>query len=189
MIVVVIFVAILTVLQYAIHYYSNPVQKDINIFTTGCLLFKDDKRQEKIVPVEIKGKTLHYIFHNEEDAVQGDIYVNGFSLFGYGTNRDEPNVGFYTRFLENSDYATTEMSGDSILCKTITVSKNLNKVVCVVKADASITGEKDSSPEEALLVIPADNLDNAESLVKEAVSNSKQFKNWLKDRNWVTGLE
>lgn len=83
----------------------------------------------------------------------------------------------------------SETPGDNNLCKIITVSKNLNTVVCVVDGDAAITGEIDSSPIEALLVIPADNLDNAESLVKEAVSNSQQFKSWLMDNNWITGLE
>ena len=189
MIALIALVAILSLLQYAVHYYSNPAEKDIDITTTGCLLFKDDKRQQKNVLVEIKGKILHYIFHNEEDAVQGDIYVNGFSIFGNGRSRDENNFGFYTRFLENSGYAAAETPGDNNLCKIITVSKNLNTAVCVVDGDAAITGEIDSSPIEALLVIPADNLDNAESLVKEAVSNSQQFKSWLMDNNWITGLE
>lgn len=36
------------------------------------------------VNVELKGKTSHYLYKNEADGVQGNIWLNGTPLFGYG---------------------------------------------------------------------------------------------------------
>ena len=86
---------ILCLLQYGIHYYNNPVEKEIYFTASGYIIWNPDNGEGEKVDVEVKGKSLSYIFKNHPEAVQGDIFVNGQSIFGTVDDRD---IGFYTEF-------------------------------------------------------------------------------------------
>lgn len=179
---VIVTVFLLCILQYAIHYYSNPLRKDISFSTTGCLIFNLEEGDYELVPVEIKGENLHYIYHNREDALQGDIFVNGYSIFGHERDHDAVGLGFFSEFHE-SDYtcvSIVSISDDERLCKIIALSKDWHMIVCGVEVDSNISQRVEAGKNrQALLVISADNLETAQNVIEEISSHSEQMKEWL----------
>jgi len=55
---------ILCLLQYGIHYYNNPVEKEIHFTASGYIIWNPDNGKGEKVDVEVKGKSLSYIFKN-----------------------------------------------------------------------------------------------------------------------------
>lgn len=188
---VIVIVTILTILQYAIHYYSHPIQTKYSVTKSGCLLFKDNTTPYEIISVDIELTQLHYFFKNHEDAIQGEIYLNNHSIFDNNLFQDEnkDDIGFYSRFLENSNYTSAEIHGDNNLCKSITISKDLD-IVCALNIDSTISDNDNLQTDEiAILVIPYSNINSTYSQVREFLSNSEQMTNWFKDNDLNTVFE
>lgn len=54
----------------------------------------------KQVSVEIHGKALHYLWGNQEDAIAGNVWMNGERLFVEGAD----DMGFYAPFIDEEAY-------------------------------------------------------------------------------------
>lgn len=54
----------------------------------------------KQVSVEIHGKALHYLWGNQEDAIAGNVWMNGERLFVEGAD----DMGFYAPFIDEEPY-------------------------------------------------------------------------------------
>lgn len=124
------------------------------------------------------GDNLNYIFHNEDDSVEGDIWVNGCSLFGEDRKLDSVGFGFPAVFHSYSpDYAWCGIQGEESLCSMICLSKSWDRIVCGIKTDSRM-GLKSNLPDgtPALLVIPAE---SPEELIEESIEKSIQMKEWI----------
>lgn len=188
-VIVIVLIVMPCILQYAIHYYFHPVKSEVHIFATGRLIYNLNENDYETVQVEIKGENLRYVYHNNEEGIQGDIWVNGYSIFGHGTNLDEPGMGFFSEFYDDSNYTCAEVGSNdnSFLCKIIAVSKDWSTIVCGVTVDSNISNRVEgNTKEDALLVITADNPDtDSFEIIKETVSNSKQMNDWLIKHGWI----
>ena len=180
-------VILLSILQYAIYYYSNPIKEEVSFSATGCLIYNTEERFHELVPVEMNGENLHYFFRNREDCVQGDIFVNGYSIFGEERNGDTIYPGFYTEFYKGSNYTCTSVGGDyKPLCEIIAISRDWNVIVCGITVDAAISDKAGSQAgTQALLVIPAGDIDTAIERVREVALNSEQMNEWLTKNGWI----
>lgn len=169
----------------AIYYYFNPIKKEFDISATGCLLFKTEQGSE-IVDVEIKVKTFRYIFHNQADAIQGNVWINGYGIFGNGLN----NFGFYERFYQDSNYSCVNICAENYLGTMVTVSKAGNTMVCAVNVNSYVSSKSDMQANtQALLVIPAKSYDTASTILNDVASNSQQLESWLVENKWESILE
>ena len=62
---------ILCLLQYGIHYYNNPVEKEIHFTASGYIIWNPDNGKGEKVDVEVKGKSLSYIFKTIRKPYKG----------------------------------------------------------------------------------------------------------------------
>lgn len=176
---------ILSLLQYAIHYYNNPLITKTSFSATGCIVYDLHKEKDDFEPVkvEVYGENLNYIFHNKEDYIRGDILVHGYSLFGKDRNKESP--GFYTGFYQDSPYTCTAIGDEGYLCEIIGISNDFSAIVCGITVDATI-GKRQG--EQALLVILADDENDVIDVVNELAANSQQMKDWLTENGWIQDL-
>ena len=68
--------------DYGIRYYNAPIEKDYKYIGTGMLVHLSDFTNGELVSVEMRGKTAHYIWGNQEDYIQGNVWLNGEKIFG-----------------------------------------------------------------------------------------------------------
>lgn len=186
--IVIIVVFALCILQYAIHYYSNPLKKEVSFSTSGYLIFDPDGNEYEPVMAEVQGENLHYLFHNRPDAIQGDIWINGHSLFGHGKDKGYVETrfrGFYSEFHE-SDYTAVSIGDENKLCKIISLSKTWDTIVCGIILDTDITGSiKPGERRQALLIIPADSPESSLEKIRYVSDYSEQMNEWLNENGWI----
>ena len=106
------------------------------------------------VSVEIHGKALHYLWGNQEDAIAGNVWMNGERLFV-----EEP---YYSCLTESA----TNIPGNMFL-----ISRDLKTVFCGVLMDGK----------EFLLIIPAENKSDADRTLKSGLEQSQPLSRWLSD--------
>ncbi len=175
--------AILSVLQYIIHYYNYPVEEEINYTAIECIIWDRKGAEWEKVDVEVRGKRLHYIFHNQRDAVQGDILVNGYSIFGNIDHSDE-YMGFYTE-CHGEGFGCVRTRGDYVSCEIIALSEDFQAIVCGIYTAPSGSGEEGAKQErQALLVIPGNDIGSAKEIIKNASQHSGQMDDWLLENGW-----
>lgn len=190
-IVVIAIIVIPCMLQYAIQYYFHPIKNKVDISTTGLLIYNEDVYDYEAVQVEIKGGNLNYIYKNNNDGIQGDIWVNGYSIFGNGIKQDDIysdlHRGFYSEFHSRSNYACTKIYSDNPnhLCEIIAMSKDWNVIVCGVTVNSNISSKIEGDSEEALLVIAPDNVEEAGIIIEEVAFNSIEMNDWLINHGWT----
>lgn len=179
---------ILSALQYLIYYYNNPIEKEVDFTTTGCIIWNPKGTEWENVDVEVRGKSLHYILKNRRKAMQGNILINGYSILGNFDNRDE-YIGFYTEFY-GEGFGCVETSGDHVPCEIIALSEDLQFIVCGVHISLSAfdRGETERNG-QALLVIPGNDIESAKKIIKNASLNSKQMSDWLLENGWDKLIE
>lgn len=182
----------LLMIEFSITYYCGPMEKEMSFTAEGCLIFDRYAKQYVTVPVEVKGKNLNYIFHNREDAIQGDIWVNGYSLFGEERVPDSVGFGFYSMFHPYSPgYAWVGIGdGRETLCEVVCISKDWSRIVCVIRMDSDMGLEGDLPPGTmAVLAIPAETPEAALELLEEAMTKSGQMNKWLYINGWIDESE
>lgn len=169
-------------LEYALYYRSHSIIKSKEIQTKGCLLFGTNFETIEVVDVEIKVQELSYLFGNQEDAVQGTIWVNGQNIFSESADEGEP--GFYTVFHEDTpDLAVSQIGDMDSRCNRICISNDLETIVCGLSVDASISKEV-KNPSSALLVVYAETKEEAEAQL-EKVSTHPAMKTWLDEKEYI----
>lgn len=160
-------------IEQGIHYYHNPIKEAFEFLTTAQLIYNNDDEYET-VKAKVIGEKLNYYFNNNDDAIQGDILIDGVSIYGRDQDDDEfdnPYInGFYTVF-RDSEYATLE-SFDRGICQILVVSKNYQAIICAI---VDVTGK------EALLVISKKPVDD---VIKKVIDKSPQLKEWLDKYDW-----
>ena len=72
--------------DYGIRYYHTPIKKDYDYTGTGMLVSLTEPDTFEQVSVEIHGKALHYLWGNQEDAIAGNVWMNGERLFVEGAD-------------------------------------------------------------------------------------------------------
>lgn len=172
-------VVLLLIIEFSIQFYNEPLIKKYHTNTTGYIIYDIESGEKELVSIEIKGENLNYIFRNKENAIQGDIWLNGCSLFGIGQELDSVGFGFYTEFHSHSpDYAWVELrGGNGELCNMICLSKNWDRIVCGITINTTMGLETPlPSGTPALLVLSAESPDET---IKEAVENSRQMREWI----------
>ena len=82
------------------------------------------------VPVEIHAKKAHFIWKNQEDYIQGNVWLDGEKIFG------DEETGFTTLFVkaEPSYSCITTTDGDTA-GNMFLISKDLKTVLCGVKIE------------------------------------------------------
>lgn len=179
---------VLSVLQYGIYYYNNPIEKEVNFMATGCIIWDSEGKEWEMVNVEVKGKKLYYIFKNHREAAQGDIRIDGYSIFGNMDHRDE-YIGFYTEF-HGENFGCVERKGDQVLCKIIALSEDFKSIVCGIDIAPFIIGSEETGRNgQALLVIPGEDMESAKEVIKNAFLNSEQMNEWLLENEWNRMIE
>ena len=131
--------------DYGIRYYNAPIEKDYKYIGTGMLVRLSDFTNGELVSVEMRGKTAHYIWGNQEDYIQGNVWLNGEKIFG---KDDMEIVGL---FINAEPYYI--------------ISKDLQTILCGVTIDE----------EEFLLVTPAEDGTTANNMIKAAEKQSQAF--------------
>lgn len=189
-IIAIVFIAaviLLCLLQYGIQFYSTPIKKYIDINATGMLVYNTKPVSYESANVELEGRTFQYLFKNEEDGVEGNVWLNGNGLFGYGGADD---IGFYLEFHEDLEYTCARIWGKETPGNMFTTSRDLKTFICGV----SVTGDTDDKTDQqaetqALLVIPAEEIDTANAIIRETAAASQPFADWLSENGWSQYLE
>lgn len=175
--------ALFCILQYAIHYIRHPMVRELGAEDTGVLLWGDEEDAYALIPVETSGYELHYLYQNEWDGVGITLLsANGHHMIDneagsggkYGIEicfpkKDQPggglgngNEGEMWEFL----YATQRMQ--RLIC-------GIGDVSSIMEVPSALQGKK------AVLVMPADNREEAEKIIGAALSdgNDMGLKDWL----------
>lgn len=71
----ILILVILCMGDYGIRYYNAPIEKDYKYIGTGMLVRLSDFTNGELVSVEMRGKTAHYIWGNQEDYIQGNMFI------------------------------------------------------------------------------------------------------------------
>lgn len=162
-------------LGYGVHYYRNPVETDIGFAAQGILIYKTDPISYEVVDVKVNGKKSCYRYKNELDSIQGNIWLNGKGLFGYGTGHE---LGFYIEFPKGDEYVV--MRGGSGLgtpgCM-LTVSRELEPIICGISETKDV-------PYQALLVFPSETIEAAGRDISDIASKTKPLSEWLSENGW-----
>lgn len=186
---VIVFVFILCILQYVIYFRSNPLKKNAEFYTVGYLFFDKMGNEYESVSVDIKGENLNYIFHNKKDAIQGDIFVNGYSIFGNERNYSSDRAGFYSEF-DETDYTTVDVKSREKLCEIISLTKDWGTIVCGVTIDSNISQKTAKGlSKKGLLIITNNGIESAKEALKDVSLNSEQMNRWLTENNWIADME
>ncbi|WP_279155519.1 hypothetical protein [Thomasclavelia cocleata] len=176
--------------EFLIKAYYNPREKNFYLSTKGCLVYDLAESDYEIIETEVVGENLDYLFNNKNDVIQGNILVNGFSIFSQKevyydskSSFDYDNGFFYSEFYDNSIYTSIGIGNKESICKIIATSKSWDMLVCCIVIDENVDDKvKQVIKKDALLVIPADNLIKAKELIDKATSNSTHMDDWLKER-------
>lgn len=157
---------ILCIGDYGIRYYNTPIQKDYEYIGTGMLVHLSDFTNGELVSVEMRGKTAHYIWGNQEDYIQGNVWINGEKIFG---KDDMEVVGL---FIDAEPYYSCITSiEENTPGNMFIISKDLKTILCGVVINE----------EEFLLVTPAEDGTTANNMIKTAEKQSQAFSYWLSD--------
>ena len=78
----ILILVILCLGDYGIRYYNAPIEKDYKYIGTGMLVHLSDFTNGELVSVEMRRKTAYYIWGNQEDYIQGSVWLNGEKIFG-----------------------------------------------------------------------------------------------------------
>ena len=78
----ILILVILCLGDYGIRYYNAPIEKDYKYIGTGMLVHLSDFTNGELVSVEMRRKTAYYIWGNQEDYIQGNVWLNGEKIFG-----------------------------------------------------------------------------------------------------------
>ena len=176
--------------EFLIKAYYNPREKNFYLSTKGCLVYDLAESDYEIIETEVVGENLDYLFNNKNDVIQGNILVNGFSIFSQKevyydskSSFDYDNGFFYSEFYDDSIYTSIGIGNKESICKIIAASKSWDMLVCCIVIDENVDDKvKQVIKKDALLVIPADNLIKAKELIDKATSNSTHMDDWLKER-------
>ena len=179
--------------EFLIKAYYNPREKKFYLSTKGCLVYNLAESDYEIIEVEVVGENLDYLLNNKNDVIQGNILVNGLSIFSQKevyydskSSFDYDNGFFYSEFYDNSIYTSIGIGDKESICKIIAASKSWDMLVCGIVIDENVDDKvKQVIKKDALLVIPADNLIKANELIDEATSNSTHMDDWLKERGFI----
>ena len=186
-------IVILGTIEYSIRFSINPIIKQIYLPTKGCLIYDLDEDKYEIVDVLVVGENHDYLFNNKLSSIYANILIDGYSItsqkyLSYDQNKPfEKYYGFFaSEFHDKSNYATIEMHHEQEICRIIVVSKSLDMLVCGIVIDEhSDDNAKEIINGNAILVIPADNLEKAKELIDESNSYSPSVNEWMKEKNLV----
>jgi len=175
--VVIMGVIVSILLWYGIYFYFNPVEKYMNFTAQGMLIYDTVPADYKNVDVEVNAKTYHYLLGNEPDSIQGNIWMEGKGLFGYG---DADEIGFYLEFHNNEKYCCAREETETTQGCMITASGELQHIICGITVESSEKkGQKKNR--NALLVIPSENIESAKKMIDEVSFESVPFSKWLSE--------
>lgn len=72
----------------------------------------------------------------------------------------------------------------------ITTSKELETIICGVYVTEDTGGKTDlQAATQALLVIPAEEIDTANTMIRETAAVSQPFADWLTENGWNQYVE
>lgn len=158
-------VILLLLFEFAIRYYHEPLKKEVSFAADGCLVYDLESGQYELVSVEISGENLNYIFHNKENAVQGNILVNGYSLF----EQNGMGFGFYGEFMSKTpDQVWLSQIRNGSSKTDLYITRDWSQILCRFKT----TPEMNLNPDipagtEVLLAVPADTLEKAKKIIDD----------------------
>lgn len=152
--------------DYGIRYYNTPMEEKYEYMGTGMLVSLKDFGSCEAVSVEIRGKTAHYVWKNQEDYVQGNVWMNVEKIFG------KEDIGITALFIDTEPYySCISSTAEEVPGNMFLISKDLKNVLCGVRIHE----------EEYLLVMPAEDKEAAAELVRTAAEQSQGFSQWLSD--------
>lgn len=170
--------ALLSVLQYAIHYVKHPLKREQSIDETGVVLWGDQEGECAEVSVSAEGEDLHYLFRNEWDGVA----VKKLAADGHTLLEDEYGIECYVSFPIVQPGGALHNGNDESFWSVLYVRRHMELLICGIK-DASVFTDGASAEEArpAVLVAPAKNREEAEKKIKEVLSDGSDMglRDWL----------
>ena len=107
--IVIVAVVLLCLGDYGLRYYDTPKEETYDYVGSGMLVGLANPQFYQQVPVEIHAKKAHFIWKNQEDYIQGNVWLDGEKIFG------DEEMGFTTLFVkaEPSYSCITTTDGDT----------------------------------------------------------------------------
>lgn len=120
--IVIVAVVLLCLGDYGLRYYDTPKEETYDYVGSGMLVGLVNPQFYQQVPVEIHAKKAHFIWKNQEDYIQGNVWLDGEKIFG------DEEMGFTTLFVkaEPSYSCITTTDGDTS-GNMFLISKDLKK--------------------------------------------------------------
>lgn len=128
--IVIVAVVLLCLGDYGLRYYDTPKEETYDYVGSGMLVGLVNPQFYQQVPVEIHAKKAHFIWKNQEDYIQGNVWLDGEKIFG------DEEMGFTTLFVkaEPSYSCITTTDGDTS-GNMFLISKDLKNVLCGVRIE------------------------------------------------------
>jgi len=153
-----------------IYYYNKSLKKNIMFSSSGCIFYGEDMEECEIIPLSVQGEKIYYLFKNRPDAIQGEIWINGYGIFGHGSidKYDSYIGGMYNEFPSVGEYSYCGnfiKENEKII---YIISKDGTKGIVKMNSDGEIsnlTENKISGP--MILVFPACSREEGKILLDE----------------------
>lgn len=75
--IVIVAVVLLCLGDYGLRYYDTPKEETYDYVGSGMLVGLVNPQFYQQVPVEIHAKKAHFIWKNQEDYIQGNVWLDG----------------------------------------------------------------------------------------------------------------
>lgn len=162
---------IFSLIWYASELYRTPRQEEFRVGDRGYLFTEKNINQPEVLPIEIQGKKLKYLFHNEDDQIRGILTIDGHHVF----SGDE----FYISFPDGKSTGSCEASeeGKTELSDFCFTNREGEYFVFGLTGLTELGYEK----EERVLMIPAESEASALETLKKAEEESAFLREWLKE--------
>lgn len=142
-----------------IRFYCHPIKKEIAFSSRACLFYGTEEDACEIVEISIGGEELSYLFKNEPDAVQGEIWINGYGIFGHGDVQefDWYLGGMYNEFPADEEYSYHGSFMKENECISYVVSRGMASGIIRFEPNSELFDHIEIEPSgTATLVYPAD---------------------------------
>ena len=170
--------ALLSVLQYAIHFIHNPMEREKTLTGTGLLIWGEGEEECEAVPVVASGREMHYLYRNEDDwIVIDDFKANGSTIL-----REEEFDNMWIWLIDNTaagGVLSRDEDGDETFWYA---SKDFSRIFYGTNDASMILKDRpDLKGKKAILVTPAKDREGAWKKIKNAMAEKgdNTLKEWL----------
>ncbi len=149
--------------------YTTPVTTQVEISSTGCILV-EDSADTQTHTVQLQGNFQHYRLGNESDVFDGQILWDG------------RQIDVTARFAPGEKFAKLSLGAE--LPIQILMSRDQKQLLLEYALDESGDFTSLNRGQLHLLLLPAENTQQAEALLTELSAILAEKPEWEKDFHW-----